>query len=181
MARADYLCCEECGAKIVYSLDSAAVAYCDTCYDAMRGQIAELEAKNKILKEGTAKSWCTYCTWEPPIEVSLAEVQQHIENCEKHPLHKVLAENKRLKVRILELEQECVRETNRAGRHWQQVLQVQEEVRNALEVLQKALKSEGPHPMFCFAHGGSAACEAVNAKHRFVCPKCETDPQEGGE
>ena len=32
--------------------------------------------------------------------------------------------------------------------------------------------TEHPHPMLCFQHGGSEACEAENRKHGFTCPKC---------
>jgi hypothetical protein len=32
---------------------------------------------------------------------------------------------------------------------------------------------ESPHPHYCFEHGGSEACEEHNAKHGFVCPRCE--------
>jgi hypothetical protein len=32
--------------------------------------------------------------------------------------------------------------------------------------------TESPHPMLCFQHGGSEACEAENCKHGFTCPKC---------
>jgi len=31
---------------------------------------------------------------------------------------------------------------------------------------------EHPHPMLCFQHGGSEACEAENRKHGFTCPVC---------
>ena len=36
--------------------------------------------------------------------------------------------------------------------------------------------TESPHPMLCFQHGGSEACEAVNRKHGFTCPKCSNIP-----
>jgi len=29
-----------------------------------------------------------------------------------------------------------------------------------------------PHSYLCFAHGGSAACEAMNRRLGFTCPKC---------
>ncbi len=32
---------------------------------------------------------------------------------------------------------------------------------------------EKPHPMFCVQHGGSPACEKVNEKHGFICPRCD--------
>ncbi len=35
--------------------------------------------------------------------------------------------------------------------------------------------TEHPHPMLCFQHGGSEACEAVNRQHGFSCPKCSND------
>lgn len=31
---------------------------------------------------------------------------------------------------------------------------------------------EGPHPMLCVHHGGSRACEEMNASNGFDCPKC---------
>jgi len=34
--------------------------------------------------------------------------------------------------------------------------------------------TEHPHPMLCFQHGGSEACEAVNRQHGFTCPKSKT-------
>lgn len=36
--------------------------------------------------------------------------------------------------------------------------------------------TEHPHPMLCFQHGGSEACEAVNRQHGFTCPKCFNAP-----
>jgi hypothetical protein len=38
----------------------------------------------------------------------------------------------------------------------------------------KALVGRGdfPHPYLCFACGGSAACEAMNRRYGYVCPKC---------
>jgi hypothetical protein len=29
-----------------------------------------------------------------------------------------------------------------------------------------------PHSYLCFEHGGSAACEAMNRRLGFTCPKC---------
>ena len=40
---------------------------------------------------------------------------------------------------------------------------------------------ERPHPMLCFQHGGSEACEAENRKHGFTCPKCSNAPAHGRE
>ena len=41
-------------------------------------------------------------------------------------------------------------------------------------------RREPPHPMLCFAHGGSPDCERSNREHGFACPKCnagkETKP-----
>jgi hypothetical protein len=34
---------------------------------------------------------------------------------------------------------------------------------------------EDPHPMPCFQHGGSSACEELNAEHEMTCPKCPQD------
>ena len=34
------------------------------------------------------------------------------------------------------------------------------------------IKLEEPHPMFCFSHGGSEACEATNKQYGFTCPRC---------
>lgn len=34
-------------------------------------------------------------------------------------------------------------------------------------------ENEKPHPMLCFSHGGSGACEEVNKRHGFTCPKCK--------
>jgi hypothetical protein len=36
----------------------------------------------------------------------------------------------------------------------------------------RSVGTEPPHPMLCFQHGGSEACEAENRKHGFTCPKC---------
>jgi hypothetical protein len=33
-------------------------------------------------------------------------------------------------------------------------------------------KADYPHSYLCFAHGGSAACEAMNRRLGFTCPKC---------
>jgi len=35
------------------------------------------------------------------------------------------------------------------------------------------IKLEEPHPMFCFSHGGSEACEAKNKQYSFTCPRCK--------
>jgi len=35
--------------------------------------------------------------------------------------------------------------------------------------------TEHPHPMLCFQHGGSEACEAENRKYGFTCPKCSNN------
>lgn len=36
----------------------------------------------------------------------------------------------------------------------------------------KVKVKEEPHPMLCFQHGGSSACEDSNEKYGFDCPKC---------
>ena len=41
--------------------------------------------------------------------------------------------------------------------------------------------TESPHPMLCFQHGGSEACEAENHKHGFTCPKCSNAPRQTAE
>jgi len=40
---------------------------------------------------------------------------------------------------------------------------------------EELLPSEEPHPMLCFQHGGSSACEEANARNGLTCPKCLTD------
>jgi len=35
--------------------------------------------------------------------------------------------------------------------------------------------TENPHPMFCFQHGGSEACEETNEREGFSCPKCQEE------
>lgn len=34
------------------------------------------------------------------------------------------------------------------------------------------MHAETPHPMLCFDHGGSQACEVTNRAHGFNCPRC---------
>lgn len=41
------------------------------------------------------------------------------------------------------------------------------------QALAPAAPQEKPHPMLCFQHGGSGACEDSNRHHGFICPKCE--------
>jgi len=49
---------------------------------------------------------------------------------------------------------------------------VPEESSNGLKTV---IITEDPHPMYCFKHGGSAACEEVNKKNGFKCPKCTVE------
>lgn len=41
-----------------------------------------------------------------------------------------------------------------------------------------AEKEEMPHPMLCFAHGGSPSAQQHNMNHGFACPKCQPSPKE---
>jgi hypothetical protein len=40
--------------------------------------------------------------------------------------------------------------------------------------------SESQHPMLCFQHGGSEACEAENKAYGFTCPKCDNETLNAG-
>lgn len=45
-------------------------------------------------------------------------------------------------------------------------------------VQKELLPYEEPHPMLCFQHGGSSACEDANTKNGMMCPKCLAKVQE---
>lgn len=42
----------------------------------------------------------------------------------------------------------------------------------------KSFGDDVPHPMLCFEHGGSGACEKHNKSNGFVCPTCEAAKEE---
>lgn len=61
---------------------------------------------------------------------------------------------------------------------WREVFGLPCETTYGTALVQKEpLPDEGPHPMQCFQHGGSSACEELNAKHGMTCPKCQQDEE----
>lgn len=121
---------------------------------AMKAQIAELEAKIDRFLRGDFKQFCAYCGWES-IEGTWAELQDHIHNCDEHPLG---IANKR----IAELEADkCTGpECGKPSKDGQRITELEAQVAELMEFLQVICAQE---KLWCMSdlkalikkHGGS--------------------------
>ena len=68
---------------------------------------------------------------------------------------------------------ECIPSINRLVRYREIINNIDFDGMSYLEKEENEWFEEKPHPMLCFSHGGSEACENINKQYGFICPKCK--------